>query len=366
MPPSDSPMPRRRVAVVGGGINGIMSAWALRGRGCEVEVFEAGEVMGATSSASTKLLHGGLRYLEHGSFRLVREALAERGWWLSQAPHLCHAIELLLPVRAPGGRARWKLRAGLWLYDRLAGRNALRPHRWLDRDAALDAMPQLRPEGLLGAFSFWDGQMDDLELGRWAADRAREAGVRIHERSPVDTVAADGTVQGQVGSARYDLIVNVAGPWAAELLVRSGIRSNYRLDLVRGSHLVTNRPCKHGVLAEVPGDRRIGFVLPWKGGTLVGTTEVRQDGPSGAACSPDERGYIRRFHDSVLRSPLRDDEITGSFAGVRPLIRSADDPSRATREYAIERVGRLVTVFGGKWTTARALGERVAQEVERL
>ena len=355
-------LPAFRVAVVGGGINGIMAAWSLRKQGCEVVVLERGEVMSETSSASTKLLHGGLRYLEHGSFRLVREALAERAWWLAQAPHLCHPIELLLPIKASTGRPKWMVGTGLWLYELLAGRNRIRPHRWLSRDETLKSCGDLRADDLLGSFAFWDGQMDDLALGRWAADRAREAGVRIAEHCVVDSIGLSGDVRTSHGTERYDLVVNVAGPWASELLDRSGIQSAYRLDLVRGSHLVTTRPCAHGILAQVPGEHRIGFVLPWKGGTLIGTTEVRQQEPSRAIISQEERDYIRAFHNSVMASALHDDEISGTFAGLRPLIRSAADPSRASREYAIERQGNVVTIFGGKWTTARALGERIARQ----
>jgi glycerol-3-phosphate dehydrogenase len=357
---------RCRVAVVGAGINGVMTAWSLRKRGCEVVVFERGEAMRETSSASTKLLHGGLRYLENGEFRLVREALSERAWWLAQAPHLCRPIEIILPVRTGIGRPRWKIGLGLRIYDLLAGHQGILPHRWMDREATLAAIPGLRKEGLRGAFSFWDGQMDDLALGCWAAQQARSAGVLLRERCEVQAVAADGSVRTPAGTETFDLVVNVAGPWAGELLARSGIPSSYRLDLVRGSHLVTSRPCERGILSEVAGERRIGCVLPWKGGTLVGTTEVRQADPNGARCSEEEERYIRAFHDSVLEDPLRDDELLGSFAGIRPLISGSADPGRATREYAIERRGSLVTVFGGKWTTARALGERVAREADRL
>lgn len=354
-----------RVAVIGAGINGVMTAWSLRRRGCSVDLLDRSEAMRETSSASTKLLHGGLRYLEHGEFRLVREALAERAWWLAQAPQLCRPIEIILPVRSGRGRSKWKIGIGLRLYDLLAGRRGIAPHRWLDRNETLAAMPNLRQDGLVGSFAFWDGQMDDLELGRWAAQRAIDAGVRLRERCDVQALGTDGTVRTAAGEETFDLVVNAAGPWAAELLARSGVPTSYRLDLVRGSHLVTSRPCTHGVLAEVEGERRIGFLLPWKGGTLVGTTEVRQAGADGARCSDEERRYISAFHDSVLDSPLKDEEIVGTYAGVRPLISSAADPSRATREYAIERRGNLVTVFGGKWTTARALGERVAKEVGR-
>jgi glycerol-3-phosphate dehydrogenase len=365
-PSSPSSSPGRRIAVVGGGINGVMSATALRARGHEVVVFERGDLMRATSSASTKLLHGGLRYLEQGSFRLVREALHERNWWLGQAPHLCHPIQLLLPVWAGRGRPTWMLRAGLGLYDLLAGRASLGRHRWLNRTEALAEHPGLQSEGLVGAFAFWDGQMDDAALGLWAADRARAAGVDFRLHAGIDRIATDGGVMGPDLSERFDCVVNVAGPWAAQLLEQSALQSHYALDLVRGSHLIVDRPCPRGLLAEIPGGKRIAFVLPWKGRTLVGTTEVRQGLDEPVECSDDEADYLVRFHDLVMARPLERREILERFAGIRPLIRSASDPSRASREYAIERHGRLLTVFGGKWTTARALGERVAGEVAKV
>jgi glycerol-3-phosphate dehydrogenase len=342
-----------------------MAAWALRTRGFDVEVLERTSIMRETSAASTKLLHGGLRYLEHGSFRLVREALAERSWWLAQAPGLCHPIELLLPIRKPSPRSRWKVQVGLWLYDQLAGKHLIHPFRWIPREEVVSGFPELQPQGLVGAFSFWDAQMDDHALGLWAAARAQEAGVRIREQCPVDAVGTDGFVRIAGATRGFDVVVNVAGPWIDELLRRSGVRSAYQLDLVRGSHLVTSRPCRRGVLAEVPRERRIGFVLPWKGGTLVGTTEVRQDAADGSRCSEQEADYLRKFYGSVMVEPMRDSEIIGSFAGVRPLIRSSRDPSKASREYAIERSGRLINVFGGKWTTARALADRIAEEACR-
>ena len=352
-----------RIAVVGGGINGVMCASALRGAGHEVTLLERSTLMGATSSASTKLLHGGLRYLEHGAFRLVAEALRERQWWLAHAPGLCQPLELVLPIWEASGRSRLRLRAGLMLYDFLAGSARIHRHRWLGRDEALAVRPGLREEGLVGAFSFWDAQMDDLALGLWAAERARHLGVEIREHAPVDRVNADGSIEAQGRQERFDRVVNCAGPWSEELLRRSGLTPRHSLDLVRGSHLVVKRPCRVGLLAQVRGGSRIAFVLPWKGDTLVGTTEVRQNLHEDIACSAPEVRYLRDFHDDVMKDPLQDAEIASTFAGVRPLIRSADDPGRATREYALERHGSVLTVFGGKWTTARALGDVVASKV---
>ncbi len=356
-------IPSMRIAVVGGGINGVMSATSLRALGHQVELLERGRLMGATSSASTKLLHGGLRYLEHGSFRLVREALRERAWWLRTAPHLCRPIRLLLPVRRPTGRPRIMIGLGLTLYDWLAGSSRIANHRWLNPAEVLGLCPGLSPSNLVGAFEFWDGQMDDHALGLWASASARAKGVEVREFCEVSRLSADGSCA--VGSERrqFDMIINCAGPWAERLLASSGMSPRFQLDLVRGSHLVSSRPCPIGILAEVPGSRRIAFILPWKAGTLIGTTEVRQSLDDPICCSSDEERYLREFHDCHISEPLADHEIVDRFAGLRPLIRSAADPSRATREYELDRQGKVLSVFGGKWTTARALGERVAAMV---
>lgn len=363
MSPPLPPSAALRIAVVGGGINGVMTAWSLAQAGHAVELFERGKLMAATSSASTKLLHGGLRYLENLEFRLVREGLRERAWWIGQAPHLAHPLEIILPVYTWSRRPPWMVRIGLGMYGMLAGDRSLGTHRWHDREALLRLQPDLDPEGLRGGFTFWDGQMDDHALGLWAAGRAREAGVRVHEDTAVERVSTDGGVW--IGGSRsaYDRVVNVAGPWACELLRASGVPCAHTLDLVRGSHLILDRPCAAGVLGEIRGERRIAFALPWKGRTLVGTTEVRQGLEQPPVCSEAERDYILAFHNRLMRTPAGVQDITASFAGLRPLLRSAADPSRATREYAIERHDRLITVLGGKWTTARALGEQVAARV---
>ncbi len=256
------------------------------------------------------------------------------------------------------------MRIGLGMYGMLAGDRSLGRHRWHDREALLRLQPDLNPEGLRGGFTFWDGQMDDHALGLWAADQARNAGVRMHEDAPVERVSTDGGLWLGGTRSSYDRVVNVAGPWACELLRLSGVSCAHTLDLVRGSHLILDRPCPAGVLGEIRDERRIAFALPWKGRTLVGTTEVRQSLDQTPTCSDEERDYILSFHNRLMRTPAGVRDIVSCFAGLRPLLRSAADPSRATREYAIERQDRLVTVLGGKWTTARALGEHVAARVQ--
>jgi glycerol-3-phosphate dehydrogenase len=350
-----------RVAVVGGGINGVMSAWALARRGCTVDLFEKDQLMAATSSASSKMLHGGLRYLEHGRFGLVREALRERAWWISQAPHLARPLEILVPVYRDEGRPAWQLGLGIRLYELLAAGSGFPKGRWHAPEQVAKAFPGLRTEGLKGAFSYWDGQMDDGALGRWAATRAREAGVVIHEGAEVTRIdAAGGILETGSGRATYDRIVNAAGPWVDRLLSASAQASPYRLDLVRGSHLVIPGRLASGCVLQVPGEQRILFVLPHGEHTLLGTTEVRQAHPDSEGVAPAELDYLLGVYNRHFSGDLGTDAVLGTFSGVRPIVASRRDTSVASRESVIERQGRLINIFGGKWTTARALAEKVA------
>lgn len=355
-----------KCAVIGGGINGVMSAWALAKRGHQVDLYERGELMGATSSASTKLIHGGLRYLEAAEFRLVREALRERLFWLNSAPDLVHRIELILPVYRWSRRARWIMRTGLFLYDFLAGKANLGRHRWMFATELQKQMPDLNSTDLLGGFAFFDAQMDDRALGLWAAEMARRSGTNISTCATVDAVSTAGTVNLNGSTFHYDVIINAAGPWAEALLQQSGIASSHHLDLVRGSHLLLNRPASHGLLVESPHEERFCFILPYKGNTLLGTTEVRQTLHDPIECTPQEQSYLLNIYNRYIRAQAGEGEIVAKFAGVRPLIRSSTNQSRATREYAIEIHGRVLTIFGGKWTTAHALGEKVASRAESL
>ena len=350
-----------KVAVVGGGINGVMSAWALALEGCSVDLFERGELMGETSSASTKLLHGGLRYLEQGHFRLVREALRERRWWMTRAPHLAKPLQIQLPVYEHSGRPKWMISCGLALYEFLAGSSAIGPWRWHRRDEMLHAYSELRAEGLQGGFSFYDGQIDDRALGLWAAEQAAKAGVRLQIRTQVDSISPDGSVT--IGGVLHDYnkIVNAAGPWARQLLDASNIAARHDLDLVRGSHLLLEEERRGAFLLQSPRNGRFCFVLPYFGKTLVGTTEVRQAITDPIRCSAEERSDLLELHHHYF--PSISATVTDEISGLRPLIRSHADPNKATREYAIEQSGKVVSIFGGKWTTSRALGLKVARAV---
>lgn len=359
-----------KIAVIGGGINGLCSAWQLAQAGHDVSLFEREQLMQQTSVNSSKLLHGGLRYLENGEFKLVREALHERRWWLDNAPvGTTRRIGILYPIYRDGRRSRWLLKIGLWLYDRLAGRQGVGRHRWLNADKAMRCSPQLKSEGLMGAYLFFDGQMDEQALGRWVSEQCQALNVRIAEYSEVTMVTAEGKIKVADQWLSFDRVVNVAGPWSEQLLAQSQLPSHHHLDLVRGSHIVLPSAGRFGHMLEVPGESRIVFSLPYQGNTLVGTTEVRQTLAEPIAMSDTERDYLLAVYNHYFAAggeasqPVTADDIIGQYAGVRPLIKSHAQATKATREFALDWHGRVLTVTGGKWTTARSLARQVLAKI---
>lgn len=361
------------VGVVGGGINGLCIAWELVKRGWDVELFERGNCLAQTSSTSTKLLHGGLRYLEQGHLALVAESLRERARWLRDGPQHTRWLPLLLPIYRHQRRAAWQWRVGLGLYDALALGQVPSLARWLKPDKVLEIYPELSSECLRGAWQFWDGQMDEQALGRWVLQQARQAGVEIHEGQEVMRLSTYGAIWIRAAmqeetqtECRFDWVVNAGGPWAGQLLDQSGIDTDVRLDLVRGSHLLVPPPAgqtlpSHGLFVEVSGSRRIAFLLPYKGQLLVGTTEEAQSLADPIEPNQRERELLLglvRLHLPSWESQAR---THGSwFSGLRPIVHSSADVSQASRDAAFRRDQRVITVFGGKWTTARALAERLA------
>ena len=316
--------------------------------------------MQATSKASSKLLHGGIRYLENGQFRLVREALHERDLWLALVPHLVKPLPIIYPKYQCGKRSKLMLDIGFRLYELLSGSTKLPSSAWLTKKEVQEKIPELDSIGLQGGYRYYDVQMDDYLLGSWVAGQCQTLGVQIQELSQVMSVSTKGTLILADGvEKRFDRVLNVAGPWSEKLLTLSNIPSRHHLDFVRGSHLIIARSCSHALILEMPDARRIFFVLPWKGQTLLGTTEVRQQLDDVIECSQKEKQYLIDAYNHYFISRISDRDVVESFAGIRPLLRSAVNPGKASREYAIQQNEKLVTVFGGKWTTSRALANKV-------
>ena len=358
------------LAIIGGGINGTGIAADAAGRGLKVILAEAGDLGGATSSASSKLIHGGLRYLEHLELRLVREALAEREVLLAMAPHIVRPLRFVLPHMA-GMRPRALLRAGLLLYDHLSRRRTIKPSRRLD--LTTDVAGAALDPGLRAGFEYWDCWVDDARLVVLNARMAADRGARILTRSRVAGARAqDGrwalSVATPAGPAMVSarVLVNAAGPWAGVLGEHIEGASRPRLRLVKGSHIVVERrwPGDQAYLLQSP-DRRVVFALPFEGRfTLIGTTDEPFSGdPAGVAASAEEERYLIAAANRFLARPLRSDDVVWWFAGVRPLYDdAAADASRVTRDYRLELAadaGRpaLLSVLGGKITTYRRLAE---------
>jgi glycerol-3-phosphate dehydrogenase len=358
-----------RVAVIGGGINGLGVAWELSRRDYDVVLFEKGRCGAQTSSATTKMIHGGLRYLEHAHVALVRESLRDRAWLLQNLPALVKPIEILLPVYDDTPRRALTLRAGLTLYDLLAGRHNIAPHMAMSAEELIARVP-LTPKGLRGGFSYWDAQVDDYALARTVLASAKSEGAAIREETRVVSLRRAGnewiviTASGE--EERFDFVVNAAGPWMNALLAENRIRSRYRLSLVRGSHLILKRRIGGvGMLLQSLSDRRIFFVLPWKETTLVGTTEVmHRTSLENVHATGEEIDYLIARFNRYLREPIESGDVTSTFAGVRPLVGRASNPSAIGRDYRLERRGNLLNIFGGKMTTFRSMAEKVAMRVD--
>jgi glycerol-3-phosphate dehydrogenase len=365
--------PEFDLLVIGGGINGAGVARDAAGRGLRVGLCEQGDLAGATSGASSKLIHGGLRYLEHGEFRLVRESLAEREVLLRNAPHLVWPLRFVLP-QGPNTRPAWMLRAGLFLYDHLAGR------RQLGASRAVQLVPAglgqgLKP-GITRGFTYWDCWGEDARLVIANVQDAAERGAVVRVRTRVTGLRVEGGVwratleaagAGQAAlTARA--VVNAAGPWVGRVLAAApDVSSRYAVRLVKGSHIVLPRlyPGGHAFILQ-NDDGRVVFMIPFERRyTLVGTTDVPVDGdPAAARCTDEEAGYLCRAVNAVLAKPVRPQDAVWRFSGVRPLFDDGTgDPSKVTRDYVLETAtvagAPLVSVFGGKLTSYRSLAERV-------
>jgi glycerol-3-phosphate dehydrogenase len=357
-----------KIAVIGGGINGVGVAWELARKEYAVTLFERDRCGEKTSSATTKMIHGGLRYLEGFHIGLVRESLRDRAWLLEHLPQLVKPIEILLPVYQDSPRSRFAIAVGLILYDLLAGRENIRRHRSRTASELASLAPLVR-EGLRGGFSYWDAQVDDAALVRAVVKSARRDGATIREMTPViglRRVKNEWVVRTEKEDASFDMVVNAAGPWMNELLKANRIRSRYRLSLVRGSHLVLrHRVSDAGVLLQSASDRRVFFVLPWKGTTLVGTTEVMQrTSLEDVHPSREEIEYLISRFNRYIREPITAADIASTFAGVRPLVGRKSNPSAIGREYRIQRHGNLINIFGGKMTTFMSLSRSVGMRVD--
>ncbi len=365
--------------VVGGGINGAGIARDAAGRGLSVLLCERDDLAGHTSSASTKLIHGGLRYLEHFEFSLVRKALAERETLLAAAPHIIWPLEFVLPHDSHL-RPAWLIRLGLLFYDHLAPRRRFAKSRSVDlrrHPAGLSLQPQFQR-----GFVYSDGWVDDARLVVLNAIGARDAGARIQTRTACISLEPHGdawiaTLQRSDGTreqVRARAVVNATGPWAGVFRSETaGIRDAGGLRLIKGSHIVVPSLFDHPFAYFFQmQDRRIVFAIPYEQRfTLIGTTDVEfPEAPVAVAASEVEIEYLCAAVSRYFRRPVNQADVVWSFAGLRPLQKDMTaEATEVTRDYDLELDRRdppLLSVIGGKITTYRRVAEEAVDRIVAL
>jgi len=368
------------LAIIGGGVNGCGIARDAAGRGLSVYLCEKGDLASGTSSSSTKMIHGGLRYLEHYAFRLVRESLIEREILWRAAPHIVEPLRIVLPHHA-GLRPAWLIRLGLWLYDHIGGRKLLPPTGSVD----LSTDPIGRPlvEGYTRAFEYSDCWVDDARLVVLNAVHAAELGAVVETRTEATSLKSrDGlwhlTVRQADGSERVvqaRAVVNAAGPWVADVLQGAASKaSESRVRLVRGSHLVVPRlhDDDRGYLFQNT-DGRVMFVLPYEQDfSLIGTTDIDHEGvPDAVSVSDEEVQYLCDAVSEYLSVPVTPGDVVHRFSGLRPLYDDGSSAAQeATRDYVFEldteSGAPLLSIFGGKITTYRRLALEALEKLSAL
>ena len=368
--------------VVGGGINGVGIARDAAGRGCKVLLCERDDLGQHTSSASTKLIHGGLRYLENYEFRLVRESLMEREVLLRGAPHIIWPMRFILPHHK-GLRPAWMLRLGLFLYDHIGGREMLPPTRRVPfHKGGTENLHHSVIEDEFGfGFEYSDCWVEDSRMVTLAAMDAQEKGADIRTRTTCRALERQGDNWRVLLEDRYGnktwvasrSVVNAAGPWVDDILATSPARQNSRrVRLIKGSHIVVDQlyDGDHAYILQ-NADGRIAFTIPYERNfTLIGTTDVTIDGePGGVTISDEEIGYLCELVNGYFRKNVSAEDVVWSYSGVRPLFDDQNDnASVVTRDYVFDLSPEtdgapLLSIFGGKLTTFRKLAE---QAVEKL
>jgi glycerol-3-phosphate dehydrogenase len=362
--------------ILGGGITGAGVALDAASRGWRVALIDKGDFASGTSSVSSKLVHGGLRYLEHGHIHLVYEALHERGWLLQAAPHLVRPLRFVLPFYEAARVRPWQWRLGLMLYDLLAGRANIHRSRPLLPADLQHEMPGLRGAGRLGGAAYYDAQMDDARLCLEVLHTAVAHGAVIanyveaaafeKSRTTICGVVARDHISGKEFSIRARQVLNATGPWVDAVCRLAGETAQPRLAPTKGVHIILpDRQLAAALLLLHPRDGRVFFIIPWLGKTLVGTTDtVTPEAPDAVTVQAAEIGYLLEAWHYYLPG-AGDAPVLGAFAGLRPLIRAKpSDPSARPREFRLfTSPSGLVTVAGGKYTTFRAMAEQITDAI---
>jgi glycerol-3-phosphate dehydrogenase len=363
--------------VVGGGINGASIAHLAAAAGASVALVEKDDWASGASSASTKLLHGGIRYLEHFEFDLVIESLRERFIQLKIAPHLAQPLAFIIPVYRGDARPLWMMAFGVWMYQILSGPWSLGRHRGLSLAEILQSAPGIAREGLVGGVEYFDAQMDDARMcleNVLMADRCGAVvanGIKVEafikENGKAVGVKARDDASGRTIEIRAAKIVVAAGPWSDELIQKDSPGAAQRLRVTKGAHVIYDAPPpSKGFLLQSRQDNRVFFMLPFKGRTLIGTTDTDHKGsPDNVVADEADIQYLLKEASRVFPAlTFERSRIISSFAGLRPLVAEAGHPSRISRKHAVDVTGSGIHfLMGGKYTTYRSITAEVVQKI---
>ncbi len=362
--------------IVGGGVNGTGIARDTAGRGVSVTLAEMGDLAGATSSASSRLVHGGLRYLEHFEFSLVRESCLERALLLDNAAGYVWPESFVFPVRKGDRVGRLKMGAGLWLYTALSLPRALGLPSVLSRDSVAARVPGMDRAGLKGGGAYLDGATDDARLTLAIAKSAAQAGAQTLTRAEVRSIEQNGSgaeigftdqLSGAAHTLRARSVILAGGPFTEALRDRASLGGAW-ISPTRGSHIVIPRdrlPTEGAVILPSSVDGRAMFFIPWARFTIVGTTDLDADASEPVHATAEEVDYLLESANSLVPGARATrDAVQSTWAGLRPLLAAdSTSPSARSREERVERDGVIFTIAGGKLTGYRAMAEKLAQRV---
>ena len=359
--------------IIGGGINGAGLARDAAGRGLSVCLADKGEIGGATSSWSTKLIHGGLRYLENYEFKLVRDSLKEREIIYKIAKPISKPIPFIIPY-VDKIRPAWLIKMGLFLYDNLGGKTIIPKSNTLDISKKL---PNILKKKYKIGFQYFDVQIDDKKLTKLNIKSAKKYKAKVLEYNKVKKAEIDGNewvIHLQKGEKiKSKILINASGPWINETLKKNiKIKSKNKIRLVKGSHIITKKLYKKDVAFTFQNtDKRIIFVIPYKKKfSLIGTTEVEVKSPENKEISKKEIQYLILSVNNYLEKQISTKDIVDSYSGIRPLIEDFNQASKVTRDYIFDlniiKKLPLLSIYGGKLTTYRKLAENVLLDLEKF
>ena len=345
-----------KIGIVGGGITGLISAYFLSLEVYKVDLYEKKTLLSETSSKTTKLIHGGIRYLENLQFDEVKNGINDRKWWLENFPDETNLQEIIILSKRKFSPEIFKFFVGIKVYETFAGRSNIKTGRLYKKD---DLLSFKLKNNIASGISFYDGLMQE-SMGQEIIKRCKSNGVNFYENNEIKSIRSEGYIE----EKKYKRIIIATGPWISLFLKQNKIDTNKTIDYIKGSHLIINRKIKKCFMFRDQKKHRYIFALPYQGNLLLGTTEQRVSTPEDKQVLDSEVNYLLESINIYIHKPINKDEIIESYAGVRPLIKSkAQDFHSSSRDFYIQKDKNLLSLFGGKWTTAPSIARKIVRIV---